>query len=649
MTRPLRLPLPYNDQLHARYASPTGDDSNDGLDWRYPCKTIYACIDSLNTAGSPNGTIYYMNGTYTGNVMGGGIWLTENASPAPGFKRCQGAYSFQGVGGIQAQFMAPSAVFNMGVPGSAGDAARAALPARRQTAIWMYDMAAGGNSFRDMQCPYTNAPVRIGINGDPLVDPDTFTEASRGTAQNCPNVFFDNVWVPCNQGANCGPGIDIGYTFFFHFNRVKSTGNASASQFADERYAFRVRGKEDPITHITDGGSSDVRFKDCVGHAGGVRYYAGGTTWQFEVHDLIVESYDGETMPPVVWASNLSTFGSAIVEFARKADEVTHDPTIPNVQFDGVHRPEQISVASSWNVRGQHSIRTLDVNDDDSRTVNLAREGDVGFGFTKWWGDNNVSRNQSSLVTQSAKSLYPIRSAGVPVPIASQFNGGGITVTTGLADRYGGTTAFQISGASGDPAANYQSIGGNYDGRTMAVGDMLAVGMWVRAPSGFNQFSVSFDIRDLFTAKTPPTLTGLPGMGLIASNSVSDGEYQWFSMGLTVTATPFPSAVYDIFTLVHMPAGHPVVISHPVILYFNNGSITPNTFAEMVQQMPGFIDTAPINSVTTQLGQKLIAQGGIGVGNYAAATTPGSVVKKIQVFDEFGNSLGYVPVYSSIT
>lgn len=46
---------------------------------------------------------------------------------------------------------------------------------------------------------------------------------------------------------------------------------------------------------------------------------------------------------------------------------------------------------------------------------------------------------------------------------------------------------------------------------------------------------------------------------------------------------------------------------------------------------------------------KVLATGGIGVGNSAAASTPGSVVKKIQVFDASGNSLGYVPVYDAIT
>jgi hypothetical protein len=46
---------------------------------------------------------------------------------------------------------------------------------------------------------------------------------------------------------------------------------------------------------------------------------------------------------------------------------------------------------------------------------------------------------------------------------------------------------------------------------------------------------------------------------------------------------------------------------------------------------------------------KIIASGGIGVGNSAAATTLGTVTKKIEVFDASGVSLGFIPVYGSIT
>lgn len=46
---------------------------------------------------------------------------------------------------------------------------------------------------------------------------------------------------------------------------------------------------------------------------------------------------------------------------------------------------------------------------------------------------------------------------------------------------------------------------------------------------------------------------------------------------------------------------------------------------------------------------KVVAEDGLAVGNSAAATTPGTVVKKIEVFDAAGVSLGFVPVYDSIS
>ncbi|MBA5222228.1 hypothetical protein [Streptomyces griseoaurantiacus] len=46
---------------------------------------------------------------------------------------------------------------------------------------------------------------------------------------------------------------------------------------------------------------------------------------------------------------------------------------------------------------------------------------------------------------------------------------------------------------------------------------------------------------------------------------------------------------------------------------------------------------------------KMIAALGLGVGNSASATTLGTVTKKMEVFDASGNSLGFVPIYSSIT
>lgn len=61
----------------------------------------------------------------------------------------------------------------------------------------------------------------------------------------------------------------------------------------------------------------------------------------------------------------------------------------------------------------------------------------------------------------------------------------------------------------------------------------------------------------------------------------------------------------------------------------------------------GYISIEPDGRVYT--GGKFTATGGLGVGNSASATTPGSVTKKIEVFNAAGASLGYLAVYDAIT
>lgn len=51
----------------------------------------------------------------------------------------------------------------------------------------------------------------------------------------------------------------------------------------------------------------------------------------------------------------------------------------------------------------------------------------------------------------------------------------------------------------------------------------------------------------------------------------------------------------------------------------------------------------------SQVDGDLRVGGSLGVGNAAAATTPGAVVRKVEIFDANGNSLGFIPVYNTIT
>jgi hypothetical protein len=94
-----------------------------------------------------------------------------------------------------------------------------------------------------------------------------------------------------------------------------------------------------------------------------------------------------------------------------------------------------------------------------------------------------------------------------------------------------------------------------------------------------------------------------------------------------------------------------------VIAYYGLGhqiNIAPDAGAPAVifgSAADAWLKRIDVGVMGTGASQKFVAQGGLGVGNSAAATeTIGkAVVKKIQVFDAAGASIGYVPVYSSIT
>lgn len=79
------------------------------------------------------------------------------------------------------------------------------------------------------------------------------------------------------------------------------------------------------------------------------------------------------------------------------------------------------------------------------------------------------------------------------------------------------------------------------------------------------------------------------------------------------------------------------------------GAVTSNVLFKHIKA--GSVTTAFNIDVNSNLatGFKLLATGGIGVGNSAAATTPGSVTRKIEIFDAAGASLGFVPVYDAIS
>lgn len=158
------------------------------------------------------------------------------------------------------------------------------------------------------------------------------------------------------------------------------------------------------------------------------------------------------------------------------------------------------------------------------------------------------------------------------------------------------------------------------------------------------------DVIVLRNVKTSPAFTNLAGGGWSANwNKTGTGEDYYALYVLGAGGNPWggagvldlraPNSFANIVARVRRDgeAANRFQITNDAFLEWGGGTNPPDV--NLFRQ-----GTAGVRT-----NQKLLADGGLGVGNSAAATTPGSVVKKIQVFDETGASLGYIAVYSAIT
>jgi hypothetical protein len=175
----------------------------------------------------------------------------------------------------------------------------------------------------------------------------------------------------------------------------------------------------------------------------------------------------------------------------------------------------------------------------------------------------------------------------------------------------------------------------------VAVGDWVVAGCWVKAENttnGFNQPAIAAVLSATLDTAVDYFALGHPIKG--------DGEWEWIANAAKVTAG---AGSREVLMELRFYSTNPHRFYAPILLHIPTGTISDTEALELVQHLASWPDGAPVGHVSTIRDQKLIARGGIGVGNSVAATTPGSVTKKMEIFDQTGASLGFVPIYSTIT
>jgi hypothetical protein len=179
----------------------------------------------------------------------------------------------------------------------------------------------------------------------------------------------------------------------------------------------------------------------------------------------------------------------------------------------------------------------------------------------------------------------------------------------------------------------------------------VIVGVWVREvspplSSGKN-VAIYIELKDT----TARFVDGSTNKG-VSLPIRGDGEWEWVSL-LTKTAVMADDTEgWFFFRLRCDGVGRERDFYAPICLVIPENEISPNEAAEIAQHLSSWPDTAPPGVISTLRGQKLIALGGLGVGNAASTTStdselfqPGRIVKKVEMFDANGLSLGFIPIY----
>lgn len=260
------------------------------------------------------------------------------------------------------------------------------------------------------------------------------------------------------------------------------------------------------------------------------------------------------------------------------------------------------------------------------------RNGQIGFQGGRLLGRHDSARRMFGPTSVLYANLAPQDTSTWSAKVGSA------TVTTGKLAPNGTTQAAELSSTTG--LQERQVYRAN---TSLVVGDYVMAGVWARVVDSEYPAALSLDIVGSGWAFDT---TPIPAGQFSSPPYLSSKEWEWLSsikrvgtvgggsneviMGLRADTSKRMEYFAPVFYII--PVATPLDEVHELRVHASTWS-----------------DGAPVGHISTLRGQKLITRGGLGVGNSAAATTPGSVTKKVEIFDETGASLGFLPVYSSIT
>jgi hypothetical protein len=446
---------------------------------------------------------------------------------------------------------------------------------------------------------------------------------------NTANVRFDNVTINVNQILGNGPGVDIGYLFWWYCTNCGFSGNSAEGLTTDKRAAILA-----DAGGTVNGGLWD--FEKCLFSQAGIIYKVSpASSWgNVGLRQVSMEGSSGLPVPTLFRIQDANNYGSSVlVDNAGVSDAQIGAYTVEVVPEVGVQLDPGIVV-----VTGSHPTSGPLTSLGSTSGGQLETKSPVAHRGTGFWGRGRVAAQHDSSRRGFAPSV--VRFTNLCDQNAANWGSktGAATVTTGIAAPDGSTNAGRFSSGSGllDRWLYSGSV-------AWAVGDWVVAGTWMRGTSTTmaqgpliataGATKPTFDTNTEYFALDPPILGA--------------GDWFWVYGAHKVTAILGTS---DLLFAARASPTTQTDLYAPFMCRIPTGTLSDSEVLEWAQHLQSYPDGAPVGHVSTLKGQKLITHGGLGVGNSATATTSvGSLVKKVEIFDAAGASLGFVPVYATIS
>ncbi|HEY7372098.1 MAG TPA: hypothetical protein VIF57_07945 [Polyangia bacterium] len=594
------------------YVSPSGSDSNDGLSWDTPVKTILKAYDLMPGSG---GTIYIADGSWVGGeVANQGIWIVgpddpAYSSPPAGWRQGKARVHFIGIGTgtspIVIQFGRPGAASVVG--GRPTDTTQGWVRDSMKPAIWISGWSEPMR-FSNLNFPYVQVGARLGVGTDNV-------SRDRMTAL----IDFDNVnflaFVDGGTDQGAGPLVDSGYAFWITWRRSSFLAYASAPLGNDRRASVLLKaGGRAPGLWTID----DCRF----GGGGGVKYDVAGATssWgNVVVTDCLLESDFSTPADPLFWISSYQGYGSAC--FVRNVSLADAPGSGACVKVPPQLSPDVVTIVNGTSVEGPATLLGSSYPANGStatqRQVGVTALGPKGPSVARAFGGVEASRFTPMILGQ-----YPPVSTG--------------TVSVSTVAGPVGLSAYRLTSSLSPGSRDGYRLSYLFHG-VCSVGDLYVIGGWLRAPDGLNP-AYAFEGPAFTIGGTDPNVIfDMSNNSYVVRPSSGDQSWQWVTMCPKVIASD--GVVADIVLDVWLYPGFSAEVFQPVVYRFPAGTYNENDVLEWAQHLaPVTGGSTPGNALllpgqNLEFGAPGSSVGGRQVGFLAAAPTSGTWAAGSLVFN----------------